>query len=91
MKEPDWDAFYALVSSDEGKREIGSLRSAFNDTKKQLEKMGTVCSGSIHHHLPIPPSMHAARQARSHRSCIPHICEYKSHRRPAAGQAQLQG
>lgn len=42
LKEPDWDAFYALVSSDEGKREVGSLRSAFNETKKQLEKMGTV-------------------------------------------------
>ena len=30
------------MSSDEGKREISSLRSAFNDTKKQLEQMGTV-------------------------------------------------
>ena len=42
LPEPDWEAFNALVSSDEGKREVSSLRSAFNETKKKLETMGTV-------------------------------------------------
>ena len=47
LTEPDWDTFYELVSSDEGKREISSLRSAFNETKKDLEKMGLVRNKSV--------------------------------------------
>lgn len=47
LTEPDWETFYELVSSEDGKREISSLRSAFNETKKELEKMGVVRIPSV--------------------------------------------
>ncbi|CAK0787319.1 hypothetical protein CVIRNUC_010537 [Coccomyxa viridis] len=36
LKEPDWDAFQAIVTSDEGKRELATLRSQFAEIKSKL-------------------------------------------------------
>ncbi len=42
VKEPDWDTFYSLVTSDEAKREVGSLRAQFNELRQKLSKPSTV-------------------------------------------------
>ncbi|CAL5229518.1 g12858 [Coccomyxa viridis] len=36
LKEPDWEAFGAIVTSDEGKRELATLRSQFAEIKTRL-------------------------------------------------------
>ncbi|EIE20405.1 hypothetical protein COCSUDRAFT_57553 [Coccomyxa subellipsoidea C-169] len=41
VKEPDWDTFYSLVTSDEAKREVGSLRAQFNELRQKLSKPST--------------------------------------------------
>lgn len=38
----DWDAFGALVHSDEGKRELQTLRSTYLDIKQRLGNMAKV-------------------------------------------------
>ena len=43
VQEPDWDTFYSLVTSDEAKREVGSLRTQFNELRQKLTKPSTVC------------------------------------------------
>lgn len=42
VKEPDWDTFYSLVTSDEAKREVGSLRTQFNELRQKLSTPSTV-------------------------------------------------
>jgi hypothetical protein len=42
VQEPDWDTFYSLVTSDEAKREVGSLRTQFNELRQKLIKPSTV-------------------------------------------------
>ncbi|BDA50766.1 probable ATP synthase subunit d, mitochondrial [Coccomyxa sp. Obi] len=41
VQEPDWDTFYSLVTSDEAKREVGSLRTQFNELRQKLIKPST--------------------------------------------------
>lgn len=43
VQEPDWDTFYSLVTSDEAKREVSSLRTQFNELRQKLIKPSTVC------------------------------------------------
>lgn len=37
--EVDWDAISRLIHSDEGKRELGSLRSTYSDIQARLSSM----------------------------------------------------
>ena len=41
----DWDSITALIHSDEGKREVTSLRSAYSDIKQRLETLAKVGHG----------------------------------------------
>lgn len=50
IQEPDWDTFYSLVTSDEAKREVGSLRAQFNELRQKVASPSTVG-------LPLPSSM----------------------------------
>ena len=42
LKEPDWEAFGAIVTSDEGKRELATLRSQFAEIKTRLTSQSQV-------------------------------------------------
>ena len=42
LKEPDWEAFGAIVTSDEGKRELATLRSQFAEIKTRLTTQSQV-------------------------------------------------
>ena len=42
LKEPDWEAFQQIVTSDEGKRQLATLRSQFAEVKTRLTSISTV-------------------------------------------------
>ena len=46
LKEPDWEAFGAIVTSDEGKRELATLRSQFAEIKTRLTSQSQVWKDS---------------------------------------------
>ena len=62
LKEPDWEAFGAIVTSDEGKRELATLRSQFAEIKTRLTTQSQVrmASGCAHKTVQSRPAHHAS-------------------------------
>lgn len=56
-----WDQLSELVTSDEGKRELATLRSAYVDITQKLNKMAAV---SPSRRLPLQPASPAKRRLR---------------------------